>query len=101
MQPPRLMLVTEFMAGGDLFTALAKDRSEPRRFSWSREPFSHNPQFPVKINGLNKRIALDLARGVAFLHSRHIVHFDVKVMPARALSHSRPCLAVQDAWSPS
>ena len=84
------MLVTEFMAGGDLFTALAKDRSEPRRFSWSREPFSHDPQSPVKINGLNKRVALDLARGVAFLHSRHIVHFDVKVLPAsaRAISYS-------------
>ena len=35
-QPGRLMLVTEYMAGGDLFTALAKDRSEPRKFSWSR-----------------------------------------------------------------
>ena len=44
-----------------------------------REPFSREGAEPVRINGLNKRIALDLARGVAFLHSRNIVHFDVKV----------------------
>ena len=80
LQPPRLMLVTEYMAGGDLFTALARDRAEPRKFSWSRGPLGQDPSQPARINGLNKRIALDLARGVAFLHSRRTVHFDVKVL---------------------
>ena len=32
------------------------------------------PQLP----GLGRRIALDVARGLHFLHSRKIVHFDLK-----------------------
>lgn len=28
--------------------------------------------------GLGKAIALDVARGLAFLHHRHIVHLDLK-----------------------
>lgn len=28
--------------------------------------------------GLGKAIALDVARGLAFLHQRHIVHLDLK-----------------------
>ena len=89
LQPPRLMLVTEYMAGGDLFTALARDRAEPRKFSWSREALGQDPSQPARINGLNKRIALDLARGVAFLHSRRTVHFDVKV-PRTLNPHTLP-----------
>ncbi len=31
-----------------------------------------------RLPGLGKNIALDIARGLAFLHSQHIVHLDLK-----------------------
>ena len=54
------MLVTEYMPNGDLFTAIGRD---PHRFAW---------------NALGKGIAMDVARGLSFLHSQNIVHFDLK-----------------------
>ncbi|KAI3429894.1 hypothetical protein D9Q98_010205 [Chlorella vulgaris] len=51
-------LVTEYMDGGDLLHNIAAGR-----VSWYRR---------------GKKIALDVARGLVFLHSRRIVHFDLK-----------------------
>ena len=66
------MLVTEFMELGDLYRALqADDKPGNRRFSWYRT----SPAGERMVNGLSKRIALDVVRGLAFLHSRSIVHF--------------------------
>ena len=49
------MLATAFMEKGDLCTALGKF---PDAFIWSK---------------LGKRVAMDVARGLAFLHSRNVV----------------------------
>ena len=54
----RTVLLTEFMERGDLFTLLGRGYG---RFAWNR---------------LGARIALDVAEGLAFLHSRNIVHFE-------------------------
>lgn len=54
------MLVTEYMAKGDLCTALAQ---APHLYAW---------------NNLGRDIARDVACGLAFLHSRNVVHFDLK-----------------------
>jgi serine/threonine protein kinase len=54
----QLCLVTEFMEGGSLQAAI-----QHNRVSWWR-------------NG--KRIALDIARALAYLHSKRLVHLDVK-----------------------
>lgn len=56
----RTVLVTELMEKGDLYTLLGKYQG---RFAWHK---------------LGRYVALDVARGLAFLHSRNIVHFDLK-----------------------
>ena len=56
----RTVLVTEYMEKGDLCSAIAR---APEKCSWER---------------LGKKMALDIARGLAFLHARNIVHFDLK-----------------------
>ncbi|KAK9839800.1 hypothetical protein WJX81_002595 [Elliptochloris bilobata] len=61
----RLMLVTEYLARGDLWHALQRLPAEggPGIFAWNR---------------WGRRIALDIARGLCFLHGLGIVHFDLK-----------------------
>lgn len=54
------MLVTEYLEKGDLCTALGRS---PSKYSWGR---------------LGQGIALDVARGLVFLHALNIVHFDLK-----------------------
>ena len=49
------MLVTEYMEKGDLCSALGRS---PNKFAWKR---------------LGRGVALDVARGLAFLHSRNVV----------------------------
>lgn len=56
------LLVTEFCGGGDLFRALARPNAASL-FAWPK---------------WGRRVAADVARGLAFLHARRIVHFDLK-----------------------
>lgn len=50
--------------GRDLCAALSKrDASGERAFGWARR---------------GKRVALDVASALAYLHQRHVMHFDVK-----------------------
>lgn len=51
--------------GRDLFSALnLRDKSGERMFAWHKR---------------GKRVALDVASALAFLHARKVCHFDVKV----------------------
>eukprot|EP00884_Botryococcus_braunii_P016058 jgi/Botrbrau1/3135/Bobra.0070s0107.2 len=68
------ILVTEFMENGDLFRCLQNDKMG--RFSWYRRMGPNGKAAPM--TGMARRIALDIARGLHFLHSRKIVHFDLK-----------------------
>ncbi|KAK9907690.1 hypothetical protein WJX75_008211 [Coccomyxa subellipsoidea] len=58
-----VFLVTEFMPGGDLGKHIRGDKATPRQTGWYR-----NGRF----------IALGIARGLVYLHSRGIVWFDCK-----------------------
>lgn len=58
------MLVTEFMELGDLWRALPIRNSNGERvFCWSRR---------------GHRVALDVARGLHYLHHKRVVHLDLK-----------------------
>jgi len=56
-----MMLVCEMMESGDLCSALGR---WPELFRWKQ--------------GIGRRVAYDVAQGLAYLHSRNIVHFDLK-----------------------
>uniref|UniRef100_A0A0D9WXM9 Protein kinase domain-containing protein n=1 Tax=Leersia perrieri TaxID=77586 RepID=A0A0D9WXM9_9ORYZ len=62
-KPPVYCVVTEFMPGGTLSAYLHQRRQ--------RQPRSLPPETIV-------RLALDVARGMAYLHSRGVVHRDLK-----------------------
>ena len=51
----QVMMVTEYMQGGDLGLALAKDNPSNRRLSWYNS---------------GSHIALCIARGLAYLHAQ-------------------------------
>jgi serine/threonine protein kinase len=51
------MMVTEYMQGGDLGTALANDNAANRRLGWYNK---------------GSHVALDIARGLAYLHHRKV-----------------------------
>lgn len=59
VQDERIMLVTELMESGDLWHALLQYK-ESGVLSWYRR---------------GKRIAIEIARGLHFLHRHNIVHF--------------------------
>lgn len=97
-EPPYLL--TEFCARKSVDGLLAaglKDAKAAQRLSWARL----------------LRMALDAGHGMAFLHSRGVVHRDlkspnllvdshwnVKVMPSPLLSRSTACLLACDGWKP-
>jgi len=56
--PERTLLVTEYMEGGNLMENLTRGR-----VTWWRR---------------GRKIAIDVAKGLVYLHSRRIVHFDLK-----------------------
>lgn len=62
------------MPNGDLYTAIRDDGIG--RFTWTRRPGPSGR--PLPNTGLNRRVALDIARGLHFLHSRRVVHLDLK-----------------------
>ena len=72
LQPGKLMLITEFMETGDLYTAMARDRATPRKFSWWRPPSPGDQD--KRLLGFGRRIALDIARALAYLHARKVKH---------------------------
>jgi hypothetical protein len=57
----RVMLVTEYLPRGDLWRALSKDAAHV--FSWYRR---------------GRAVALDVVRGLAFMHSKKVMHLDLK-----------------------
>ena len=57
----RIMLVTEYLPRGDLWRALSKDAGHV--FSWYRR---------------GRAVALDVVRGLAFMHSKKVMHLDLK-----------------------
>lgn len=59
MQDEKIMLVTELMEAGDLWQALQQFK-ESGALSWYRR---------------GKRIAVEVARGLHFLHRHKIIHF--------------------------
>ncbi|KAK9836929.1 hypothetical protein WJX81_000389 [Elliptochloris bilobata] len=59
--PGQIMLVTEYLPRGDLWRALSKDSQHV--FSWYRR---------------GRQIALDVVRGLHHMHSRKVMHLDLK-----------------------
>lgn len=76
-QNGKLMLVTEFAEGGALSAALERDCSTPPKFSWWRTFAALDAEGQETqerhVLGLNKRVAVDIARGLAFLHKRKVL----------------------------
>ena len=57
----RIMLVTEYLPRGDLWRALSKDSQHV--LGWYRR---------------GRAVALDVVRGLAFMHSKKVMHLDLK-----------------------
>mmetsp|Transcript_18116 Transcript_18116/g.54546 ORF Transcript_18116/g.54546 Transcript_18116/m.54546 type:complete len:1319 (+) Transcript_18116:310-4266(+) len=58
VEDDKMLLITEFMDGGDLFKAISR-----KQVTWAMR---------------GKSIAIDVLRGLHFLHSKRIVHMDLK-----------------------
>jgi Protein kinase domain len=70
--PP--ILVVELMPRGDLYRALENPRLSSV-FQWRRVMEGGRPR---RFTGMNRRVALDISRGLSYLHSLGIMHLDVK-----------------------
>lgn len=101
MSHQRAVIATErhfqscrYLENGDLFNALHRERKA--NITWYRR--SNNPSDPLPaqpVPGLGKRIALDIARGLHFLHTHRIVS---QQPLCSALNHAPPpvlCIPVR------
>ncbi|KAK9865664.1 hypothetical protein WJX84_002223 [Apatococcus fuscideae] len=61
IDPEQIVLAAEFMPRGDLWHALRGDAQ--RLLSWSKR---------------GRQVALDIIRGLVFMHSKTVVHLDIK-----------------------
>jgi serine/threonine protein kinase len=68
------ILVTEFLENGDLYKAI--NSQQGNRYHWYRMQLPDGK--PLPNSGMARRVALDVARGLHFLHTKKIVHFDLK-----------------------
>eukprot|EP00884_Botryococcus_braunii_P003856 jgi/Botrbrau1/13471/Bobra.0082s0070.1 len=62
MEGDTIMVVTELCEGGDLYKAMQRSRHS-RAFSWYMR---------------GSKVALDVACGLAYLHSKGVIHYDIK-----------------------
>lgn len=76
-------MVTEYLENGDLYNAI--NSQQGGRYHWYRMQQPNGR--PVPNSGMARRVALDIARGLHFLHTKKIVHF---VRPSSCVLHSRP-----------
>lgn len=71
VQDERTVLVTEYLENGDLYHAI--NSQQGGRYHWYRLQQAEGR--PVPNSGMARRVALDVARGLHFLHTKKIVHF--------------------------
>lgn len=71
VQVGQTVLVTEFLENGDLYKAI--NSQQGNRYHWYRMQTPDGR--PLPNSGMGRRVALDIARGLHFLHTRKIVHF--------------------------
>ncbi len=71
MQIGQTILVTEYLENGDLYKAI--NSQQGNRYHWYRMLTPDSK--PLPNSGMARRVALDIARGLHFLHTRKIVHF--------------------------
>jgi len=71
-------LVTEFMEMGDLYNALHRGEKAGMLTWYKKSSVPNAPRPNPPVQGLGRRIALDISRGLHFLHTHRIVHMDVK-----------------------
>ena len=70
LQVGQPILVTEYLENGDLYKAI--NSQQGNRYHWYRMQVDGKP---LPNSGMGRRVALDVARGLHFLHTRKIVHF--------------------------
>ena len=71
LQEGQTVLVTEYLENGDLYNAI--NSQQGHRYHWYRMQLPDSR--PLPNSGMARRVALDVARGLHFLHTRKIVHF--------------------------
>ena len=77
--------MTEYLENGDLYNAI--NSQQGGRYHWYRMALQDGK--PVPNSGMARRVALDVARGLHFLHTKKIVHF-VRPLPGRPHATTSP-----------